>query len=246
MSFGSRKLDLKASYSRWVAKAQADHGKVGLKRAIGGEFEAFGTVQVEMLKHYGLRPGSYLIDVGCGSGRTAMGLRDFLVGPYLGLDIVPELLAHARKTIKRPDWQFRAVDSQVIPEKPDCADMVCFFSVLTHLLHEQSYLYLEEARRVLRPGGVVVFSFLEFAMDFQWNVFQATVNEARAGGVHPLNVFIERTAIHAWARRLGMSVVDIRNGDDAFVPLPHPVTLDDSRVMESFGNLGQSICVLSR
>ena len=36
--------------------------------------------------------------------------------------------------------------------------MVCAFSVFTHIEHEDSYLYLEEALRIVRPGGRFVFS----------------------------------------------------------------------------------------
>jgi hypothetical protein len=43
-----------------------------------------------------------------------------------------------------------------------------------------------------------------------------------------------------------MVVEDIRSGDEVFVPLPAPLTLEDGRVMEGHGNLGQSICVLVR
>jgi SAM-dependent methyltransferase len=123
--------------------------------------------------------------------------------------------------------------------------MVCFFSVLTHLLHEQSYLYLEEAKRVLKPDGRIVFSFLEFRMAFHWSVFASTVDDARRQE-HPLNVFVEREAIQAWAAHLGLAVLDVRDGDEAFVPLSRPVTLDSGQVLSERGNLGQSICVLGR
>ena len=43
-----------------------------------------------------------------------------------------------------------------IPAPDGEADMVCFFSVLTHLLHEESYVYLQDARRVLKPTGKLV------------------------------------------------------------------------------------------
>ena len=39
--------------------------------------------------------------------------------------------------------------------------MILAFSVFTHLLHEESFIYLEDFKRVLKPGGSVVFSFLE-------------------------------------------------------------------------------------
>lgn len=217
-----------------------------MEHAVGGEFAAFGIVQREMLKYYGLRPDGFLVDVGCGSGRLAAPLSGYLEGAYLGTDVVPDLVEHARMTIDRPDWRFEVVQTLVIPAADEVADMVCFFSVLTHLLHEESFLYLEEARRVLRPGGRVVLSFLEYAMKFHWGVFEATVADTKAGGEHPLNVFIERVALSGWAERLGLRIVEIRDGSDVFVPLPEPLVLTGGKILQEFGNLGQSICVLEK
>lgn len=242
------KLDIGEMYKNYVAGVGGNSRSknAAMATAIGGEFEAFGIIEREMLKHYGLGTDSYLIDIGCGSGRLAMPLAEIQSLKYLGTDIVPSLVEHARAIVKRPDWAFKLVDTLAIPEKDGVADMVCFFSVVTHLLHEQSYIYLEEARRVLKPGGLIVLSFLEFNMAFHWNVFEATVKDARGANQHPLNVFIERNALAAWAAHLHLDVVDIRSGDEAFVPLPQPLTMEDGRVMEGFGNLGQSICVLRK
>lgn len=241
------KLNLQAAYTHWVNRAKLSMPKgAAMKQAIGGQFEAYGIIQVEMLKHYGLQPEGTLIDVGCGSGRTAIPLSKSHTGKYVGIDLVPDLVAHARDNCGRPDWTFKVVNGLTIPAKDKSADMVCFFSVLTHLLHEQSYLYLQEAQRVLRPGGKIVLSFLEFRMGFHWPVFDKTVADARGGGNHPLNVFIDRHALEAWADHLGLKIEEFRDGDDAFVPLPAPVTLDNGMVLENFGNLGQSICVMVR
>jgi hypothetical protein len=38
----------------------------------------------------------------------------------------------------------------------------------------------------------------------------------------------------------------MHDGDVPHIPLSHPVTLEDGRVMEGQGNLGQSVCVLIR
>lgn len=202
-----------------------------METAIGGGFEKFGAIQAATLRHYGLQQDGYLIDVGCGSGRLASPLSKWLKGRYLGIDLVPDLLAHARKLADRPDWRFEIIDHIGIPEADGAADMVCFFSVLTHLLHEQSYIYLDEARRVLKPGGRIVFSFLEFAEPAHMPVFWDTVTEARKRARHPLNVFVERAAVLAWAAQLGLEVVEIRGGLDEIVPE---------------GAQGQATCVLRK
>lgn len=242
------KLDLKETYRNFVSLVGRKSVSTGaaMERAIGGEFEAFGVIEREMLKNYGLAGDAYLIDVGCGSGRLAKPLAEWPHLRYLGTDIVPELVEYAQRTANRPDWRFRVVDDLAIPERDASADMVCFFSVLTHLLHEQSYIYLEEAKRVLKPGGTIVLSFLEFKMGFQWNVFESTVKDARGANRHPLNVFIERNALMVWAEHLGLEILEIRDGDEPFVPLATPVRLEDGRIMENFGNLGQSICALRK
>ena len=236
--------DGKSGYGKWVRRAKASQGDRGLEHAIGGEFEAFGNIEREMLAYLGLAPEGYLIDVGCGSGRLAIPLSRTHSGRYLGTDIVDDLLDYARRRVSRRDWRFALVEKLEIPETDDQADMVCMFSVLTHLRHEQSFLYLREAKRVLKPRGKIVFSFLEFAMNFHWDVFQQTIADEETLGTHPLNTFIERNAISAWAEKLDLQVLLFKDGDDPFVPLPERVLLDNGNTMENWGNLGQSICVL--
>jgi SAM-dependent methyltransferase len=224
--------DLKAINVRFVdaLKGQMPHDKA-MELAIGGGFDQIGPIEVALLRHYGLPQDGYLVDVGCGSGRLARPLSAWLQGSYLGIDLVPALVAHARKIAARPDWRFQVIQHIGIPEEDGRADMVCFFSVLTHLTHEQSYWYLEEARRVLKPGGRIVFSFLEFREPVHMKVFLDTVDAARRKVEMPMNTFIDREAIGHWAAALGVEVVEIRGGVDAIVPE---------------GNLGQSVCVLRK
>jgi SAM-dependent methyltransferase len=214
--------DLKAVNVAYVegVKATMPHERA-MEYAIGDGFEEIGAMEAALVRHFGLPQDGYLVDVGCGAGRLARPL----------IDLVPDLVAHARKIAARPDWRFEVIDHIAIPEAGGAADMVCFFSVLTHLLHEQSYWYLEEARRVLKPGGRIVFSFLEFREPGHLPVFKATLDGAKSQVVAPMNVFIERGAIDVWARELGLKLVEFRDGGDHVV---------------AEGNLGQALCVLEK
>jgi SAM-dependent methyltransferase len=238
------KLKLGDAYRQFVKSLSQthDHSKA-MEVAIGGEFDAIGIIEREILVHHGLPPSGFVIDVGCGSGRLSKPLSQYLRGSYLGIDIVPELVAHANALTKRRDWTFAVATGLAIPAKADTADIVCFFSVFTHLLHEQSYVYLQEAKRVLKPGGRIVFSFLEFAMPSHWTVFENTV--ARLGAEH-LNVFIGRDAIAAWAAHLGLDILAIVDGDKPQTPLREPVTMEDGTVLTDTASLGQSLCVLRK
>jgi SAM-dependent methyltransferase len=224
--------DLKAVNTAFVdqLKARMPHDEA-MRHAIGGGFEQIGAIEVAILRRYGLGVGDYLVDVGCGSGRLASPLSRDHLGRYLGIDLVPDLVAHARRVSRRTDWRFEVIDHIGIPEADGQADMVCFFSVLTHLLHEQSYWYLEEAKRVLKPGGRVVFSFLEFREPGHMPLFWATLAASKARVTAPMNVFIEREAIQRWADALVMELEEIRYGSEEIVPE---------------GPLGQSVCVLRK
>jgi SAM-dependent methyltransferase len=225
-------MDLKTVNVRFVEtlRGQMPHD-AAMELAIGGGFELIGPIEVALVRHYGLPQDGYLIDVGCGSGRLAKPLSGWLKGRCLGIDLVPALVAHARKVAARPDWRFEVIQHIGIPEADGQADMVCFFSVLTHLTHEQSYWYLQEARRVLKPGGRILFSFLEFREPVHMRIFLDTVAAAKAKAEAPMNTFIDREAIGVWADSLGLETIEIRDGADAIV---------------AEGNLGQSVCVLRR
>jgi trans-aconitate methyltransferase len=51
-----------------------------MEMAVGGQFEAFGILMRELLIQTGLERDGYVIDVGCGSGRLAKPLSQYLSG----------------------------------------------------------------------------------------------------------------------------------------------------------------------
>jgi ubiquinone/menaquinone biosynthesis C-methylase UbiE len=170
--------------------------------AVGGDFERVGRIEAAVVRHLGLRDGMSLIDLGCGSGRLAWALGQMMRIDFLGIDIVQPLLDYAKTRTPRT-YRFvlhRALD---IPAPDASADMVSAFSVFTHLLHHETYLYLQDIRRVLRPRGRLVFSFLEFADPAHWQQFAGTVEAQRSNMLPHLNQFIERPTIDLWASKLG-------------------------------------------
>lgn len=219
-------------------------GDGALESAVGGEFIAIGRLEFELLRSLGLKAGGTVVDVGCGSGRLALPLSALPGVSYIGTDVVPDLLEHARRITARPDWRFELTKGLSIPCGDDSADFACFFSVLTHLTHEDSFRYLREARRVLKPGGRIVLSFLEFHRRAHWVTFQRYV-DARAPG-DPINQFIERDAIRAWASHLALRVDAFFDGDRPHIPIDGEIRWQNGIVMTKLGNLGQSVAILSK
>jgi SAM-dependent methyltransferase len=233
-------------YPRLVRRLLREHPlDEAMSLAVGGEFNAIGILERDLLIHLGLPKNGYLIDVGCGSGRLVKPLLEYLSGRYLGLDIVPELIEYASNSVSRPEWRFEVCEGVRIPEQDGMADMVCFFSVFTHILHEHSYVYLQEAKRVLKSGGKIIFSFLDFAIPAHWSVFEASIRDLNEGA-YQLNVFIGKDVIRAWASHLDLKVEQIRDATEPFIPLPNPITLTNGSVLKDIAGFGQSICVLSR
>jgi ubiquinone/menaquinone biosynthesis C-methylase UbiE len=216
-------------YERLVARLMATHPlDEAMSIAVGGLYDVFGPIEAQLLADLGLKDGMRLIDLGCGSGRGAVAISRRFDIAYLGTDIVQALLDYAAS--KTPaHYQFRLHRQLSIPAADASADMVCAFSLFTHLLHAETYLYMEESVRVLKPNGLLVFSYLEFAE--HWGVFRDTVNAQRADVLPHLNMFIDRSAIEHWSAHLGLAV-------DQYISPSKPIFQGNA--------FGQSVVVLRK
>ena len=204
-----------AEYEEYVAwlNTQFDHDEAMAYAVGGGDFEKVGEWALSLLTNFGLADGHTVVDVGCGSGRLAAALsRSF--GDriaYLGLDVVEELLAHAR-TISDPSYTFALNTELTIPVPDSTADFIVFFSVVTHLLHEESYRYLRDAARALKPGGRLVVTFLE--SEKHWSIFERVVDIYDLPHVtEPLVMFIERPMLETWVAKLGLELEQVLTFD---------------------------------
>lgn len=219
-------------YERLVSQLIADHPiDDAMEMAVGGAFEAIGKIEVDVLKYAGLRSGMSILDMGCGSGRlaSALGKSDLQVD-YLGVDIVQELLNYAATKSPR-SYKFLCHRGLTVPAASESLDFISGFSLFTHLLHHETYLYLQDMHRSLRPGGKLVFSFLEFAAESHWATFLATVEGARTDTSPHLNTFIERNAIQTWASKLSFIVEGY---------------IEPMQAVSPIGPLGQSAVILRR
>jgi SAM-dependent methyltransferase len=201
--------------------------------SVGGQFERFGKIELALLQEVGFGVEDLLVDVGCGTGRLAIQLSKVHSGPYLGTDVVDDMLVYAGNLVGRPDWNFQMAEGLAIPSGDNTAKIVCFFSVMTHLLHEQSFIYLREAYRVLQPGGSAVFSFLEFKMRSHWPIFERDVETVDTD--RHIDVFMDRDGISLWAEKLGFRDLKFLDGDKPMVEV------DGNK-----DSLGQSVAILTK
>jgi SAM-dependent methyltransferase len=190
-----------------------------MSAAVGevGTYLKIGAIELDLLIWSGLKDGMSIIDLGCGSGRLAHALWRSPNVEYIGVDIIQSLLDYA-KAKSPPHYIFKLHRQLNIPAPDHSADFVTAFSLFTRLLHSESYLYLEDIRRVLKPKGKLIFSFLEFADPNHWPAFSREIETRRANGaaiVSALVTMIERNAIKCWAERLGYTEERIVDGKEA-------------------------------
>jgi 2-polyprenyl-3-methyl-5-hydroxy-6-metoxy-1,4-benzoquinol methylase len=102
--------------------------------------------------------GGKVIDVGCGQGYLFLELlsrRSNNLDLY-GIDIGEFDIQRAKNWIE--GGKFCLADGQSIPYKPDTFDELVCTEVLEHLPKEQGDNTVSECYRVLKPGGVAIFS----------------------------------------------------------------------------------------
>ena len=161
--------------------------------AVGGEWDRLGEMLSDFVLDLGVSNGMRLLDFGCGSGRLAYYLKQKCeLSGYVGLDVVDELLDYAREKVPTPEYVFQNNQSLSLPTDLGVFDVICSFSVFTHLLQTEIYLYLRAMEQSLVPGGQFIFSFIE--LDTHWPVFELSCEaHAHHGQPHPhLNQFLEK------------------------------------------------------
>jgi ubiquinone/menaquinone biosynthesis C-methylase UbiE len=162
--------------ARWREPWQAIHN-VG-----GGDFERAGQQNLGFLvDHAGLTPAMRVLDIGCGTGRMAAPLLDYLArgAGYVGFDVSRAAVAACRRRFgtRRDDFRFVHVDVRnheyrsggaieetalAFPAADGEIDVAMATSVFSHMRLESIRHYLAETYRVLKPGGR--FMFTAFAL----------------------------------------------------------------------------------
>jgi SAM-dependent methyltransferase len=100
-----------------------------------------------------------LLDWGCGCGRV---LRHWSALPrtrVLGCDITPKMVEWCNDHLSFVEAELNEL-SPPLPYGEGTVDLVYAFSVMTHLSEELQQVWVQECRRVLRPGGYLLFSTL--------------------------------------------------------------------------------------
>src|SRR5215472_9061910 len=110
-----------------------------------------------LVKHAGVRPGQRVLDVACGTGVVAVTAAR-LGARVTGLDLTPELVAHAREnaSIAGVEIEWHEGDVEGLPFGDAAFDVVV--SQFGHIFAPRPAVAVAEMLRVLKPGGTIAFS----------------------------------------------------------------------------------------
>lgn len=224
--FRKRKQGPKLSHSirdyqalvQFHLRRRPENSRFALANAIGAEtmeeFYAQGDAHVAVLRYHGLVNGMSIYDLGCGCGRTAQALRrGGWTGNYIGADVVPELLAELVRQC--PDYHIVLNYNRTIEAGDGSLDMLFGWSVFTHLLPAETFLYMLAAFQALKPGGKLLFSFLELEEPEHDRVWRDELERLRDGHEdEQLDTFLHRDWIRRFARDAGFSEPQFTGGTD--------------------------------
>jgi SAM-dependent methyltransferase len=139
--------------------------------AVGGvpshaRWLAIGQLQYDYLLRHGLTPRDRMLEIGCGNLRAGWRFIEYLEpGHYVGIDISPDILIEAKKTLVRYGLQRK------LPHLTPVADLTLDFlpdgyftvvhahSVFSHSPLEVIDECLSHVGRVLAPDGFFDFTF---------------------------------------------------------------------------------------
>ena len=144
------------------AKAAAWPGKYGPGGPLSGRL---ALLSAAVGRH--AKAGDRVLDLGCGTGELACRLADGGL-QVTGCDISRNMLRHAaaRDGAGCPAWVRLAPDWRSLPFEPATFDLVVAASVLEYVIEPGAVL--RECARVLRPGGVVLYTVPDLRHPVRW------------------------------------------------------------------------------
>jgi SAM-dependent methyltransferase len=136
--------------------------KAGMKHAwTAGDFGRIATFTAQaaddFVQRIGIRPGSSVLDVACGTGNTAIPAAH-TGASVTGVDIAPNLLAQARQraAAENLDARFEEGDAEDLPFPDRSFDVV--LTMFGAMFAPRPERVASELLRVCKPGGVIAMA----------------------------------------------------------------------------------------
>lgn len=146
--------------------------------------------------------GERVLEIGCGPGEVAGYLARAGVD-CLATDLSPQMIAHGKEVF--PKVQFEVQDFFNLTYKNDSFVSAVGFYAIVNLVLNEVRAVIKEIKRVLKPGGIFLFSFHIFEGEEKLEV-----GEFMEHKIDPLAFyFFKADDVKALAENAGFEVADI-------------------------------------
>jgi SAM-dependent methyltransferase len=197
--------------------------------------ESGDSIVSELMSKGYLSENSDVLELGCGCGRNAISLLQFLEGSgsYIGQDVDAEMISWCSNNLHRKNFQFyfadiyskvynpagKPVDSYEFPAELNSRSLIFAVSLFSHLLYKDFYYYINQCSRVLKIGGYLhmtlfIHDFVKARLNNRWtfsnkldNCYVENLNFPEAAVAYDLAEVEKILSVH------NLSIVDIYNKD---------------------------------
>jgi SAM-dependent methyltransferase len=142
-----------------------------------------------------------VLDVGCGTKFTQAFLDQGLpVGSYIGVDVCAEMIEFLHENVGDPRFEYHHIDVRNERYNPDAPpmtedtdlgvgdrrfDLICLFSVFTHLAPHDYRTMLRLLRRYVRPDGRLIYTLFIDELTDSGHGFVDSIDRALASRREP-------------------------------------------------------------
>lgn len=194
--------------AEWSAKAAAEG-----RRVLGEEWSDRDLEQ-NLFENYcrpHLAPHFRVLEIGQGGGKfTAMIAPE--VARVVCVDVSPGMLKRAKKDLAAyPNVDYVLADGRGLPAfSSGVVDFAFAYDVFVHLDQEDIFIYLQDLRRVLRPGARAVISFANLEDPMGFRQFQREAAWHRTGRRSPGRInFLSPGILRTLASASGLEIVSV-------------------------------------
>lgn len=126
-----------------------------------------------LLDNVGVDPSDVVLEIGCGVGRVGKHLARHCAR-WIGSDVSSNMLRHAAESLREfSNVEFVELSGYDLqPIASESVDFVYCTVVFPHLSQWDRFSYVEEAFRVLRPGGKLYVDNVNLCSESGWRIFQ--------------------------------------------------------------------------